>query len=309
MQPSRFSRVVAILVLFDTRADPREVVRQLTAEVGLVVVVDNSAHAHPVVGELCAMSGVKCLHNANRGGLAGAYNQAMRLLNAETLDWTHVVFVDDDSDPSVIDALLSDDTTSHALAQADTAAVSAVYRDRSTGLRGSYTQLQRFSFRYLPRDQSGLVPVAFLINSMSVWRRSALAAIGPFNEWLGVDRVDTDYCLRAQEIGLGIYINGDHEFAHSIGARQTYRLLGVTLQSSGHSAGRRYSIARNTTWIARRYTSRWPSLLPLSFLWIGYELAAVLLVEQHKTTKLWAIARGVWVGLSARVAPLETVER
>jgi GT2 family glycosyltransferase len=40
--------------------------------------------------------------------------------------------------------------------------------------------------------------VAFVINSMAIWRFEALAQIGRFNELLAIDHIDTDYCLRAR---------------------------------------------------------------------------------------------------------------
>ena len=297
MQHARHREVVAILVLFDPHSDPRAVVQGLAQALGGVVVVDNALQGHPHRDVLAAQPGVQLLRNANRGGLAGAYNAALRHLEASALPWSAIVFVDDDSDTSVLGAFLSDPVTRAALGRPDTAAVSAVYRDRATGLRAAYTQLERFRYRSLPREQRGLVPVAFLINSMSVWRREALQRLGAFNEALSVDRIDTDYCLRARRAGLGVFINGDHVFAHSIGRRVSYTFFGVTLQTAGYGPERRFMIARNTVWLARRYLRADPALLWLSFLWIGYEVVGVLMAERNKPAKLTAIARGVWRGL------------
>jgi rhamnosyltransferase len=302
MRIRRFDQVVAILVLFNPNIDPTGMVSRLAECVGKLVVVDNTLEGHSFGRGLVPAERIVYLRNENRGGLAGAYNRALRYLEANLLEWSEVVFVDDDSDVSILSELLADEVTRDALAQRETAAVSAVYRDRSSGLRGSYTQLRRFGFSYLPRGQRGLTPVAFLINSMSVWRRAALQTIGPFNETLQVDRVDTDYCLRASRAGLSTFINGNHEFAHSIGHRTSYTFLGATLQSSGHTARRRFLIARNTIWIARKYMRNWPALLPLSILWIGYEVMGILIAENEKRKKLGAVARGIGHGLVMRMS-------
>ena len=94
----------------------------------------------------------------------------------------------------------------------------------------------------LPRQFDGPKRVAFVINSMSVWRVEALRRIGPFNEGLAIDHVDTEYCLRARELTLAVYVHGGHEFAHSIGQRRRFRFLGRDMQAGGHSAARRYLI-------------------------------------------------------------------
>ncbi|MEO5732795.1 MAG: hypothetical protein ABIQ87_03785, partial [Rubrivivax sp.] len=57
-----------------------------------------------------------------------------------------------------------------ALADPATAAVSPAYRDRATAMRGRYMGLARWRFGFHPREFSELRDVAFVINSMAVWR-------------------------------------------------------------------------------------------------------------------------------------------
>ena len=159
--------------------------------------------------------------------------------------------------------MLRDEATGRTLAQPQTAALAPAYRDRATGLRGRYIRLGRYRLAFNPREFSDLRAVAFVINSMSVWRIQALRRIGPFNEGLAIDHVDTEYCLRARQAGLMLYVNGAFEFAHSIGERRKYRLLGVELQAGGHSPRRRWLIARNTVWLARNWFWREPAFCGL----------------------------------------------
>lgn len=265
-----------------------------------VVVVDNSEIADAALQSDARSAGAHVIANGNRGALAGAYNAALRLLQGPLgMGIERVVFVDDDSDPSVLQAFLADPEVAHRLADPGTAAVSPAYRDRATGLRGRYIELERLRLRYLPRQFNGLREVAFVINSMSVWRRSALERIGLFDECLAIDHVDTEYCLRARRLGLALCVHGDHEFAHSIGQRRRYRFLGRELQAGGHGPQRRYLIGRNTAWLARCWLLREPAFAFLCLTRLVYEGVGIVMAEDDRGAKLAALVRGVLRGLFA----------
>ncbi len=288
----QFPQVAAVLVLFAREVDPAYALRTVLPVVGQVVLVDNAPGGHPMAAGWCSEPRVALVVNENRGGLAGAYNAARRWLEQNSPGTSHIAFIDDDSDASVLSAFLSDPVVADALASGETAAVAPAHRDRATGLRARHLLLSRFRWHQLPREVRGLQRVSFVINSMSVWRVDALARIGPHNEWLGVDHVDTEYCIRAQQLGLKVYMHGDHEFAQSIGQRRAYRLLGREMQSGGHSAQRRHSIGRTTTWLAFAYLLTYPTFAALCASRLIYESAGILMVEDEKLPKLSALLAG-----------------
>lgn len=293
--------LAAVLVVRGAMPALESTVDQLRHAVGTVVVVNNDDAQAPAGPDQRAVDATQAsvlrLWNGNRGGLAGAYNQALQVLNAQHHPPRWVVFVDQDSDVAALGRLLADPEAHRLLHGDDVAAVAPAYRDRATGLRGRYIDLQRWSLQHLPREFEGPRAVAFVINSMSVWRTQALQRLGPFNETLAVDHVDTDYCLRARSAGLSLWVQGSVEFAHAIGARRRYRLLGRELQAGGHSPQRRWLIARNTAWLARRWLWREPAFAALCLMRLGYEATGIVMAEDHKAAKLWAWARGLVRGL------------
>ena len=286
----------AILVIFRSDGDPEALARKLLATVARVIVVDNTIHGHPASERLGRLSHVKVLANRNRGGVAGAYNLACAELLTNDGALTHVVLIDDDSDVIVLEALLADPTVARLLAADTTAAVAAAYRDRATGLRGKHFRIERWRLRSLPREFGGIEAVSFVINSMSVWRIEALRQIGSFNEALAIDHVDTEYCLRARQAGLSLYVAGHHEFAHSIGARRRYMLFGHVLQSTGHGASRRYLIGRNVAWLARKYGVREPAFAFLCLTLLGHQAMGIVAAEDKRWPKLGALLRGAVMG-------------
>ncbi len=290
----------AVVVVYHLAADIEPPLRLLKQAVGRVLLVDNHERGHPALVDLAARLSIELLHAGNVGGLAGAYNRALSVLKTQGMPFSQVVFLDDDSDPASLSALLADPAAAQALHQSDTAALSPAYRDRATQLRGRYIRLGRWRLSFNPREFSDLRPVAFVINSMAVWRMAALQRIGPFNEGLAIDHVDTEYCLRARQIGLKLLVHGGFEFAHSIGERKKYRLLGVTLQAGGHPPWRRHMIARNTVWLARNWFWREPAFAGLCLARLAYEAVGIVVAEDQAVAKLTALLRGAASGLIAR---------
>lgn len=283
--------LAAVIVTFGQDASPA-LVDQLTRVTDQVIVVDNTPGANAP-----DLPGVTGISNGNRGGLAGAYNRAMQAM----ADVDLVVFVDQDSDASVLAEMLHDPAVLALLAQDDVAAVAPIYRDRATGLRGRPAVLEgRWRISHLPRDFDDLRRTTMVINSMALWRRDALDKLGAFDEGLGVDHVDTEMALRAAHADLAIWIAGSHVFDHSIGQRRTWRALGRTFQTGGHSAERRGQIGRNTVLLVKRWGWRYPSFAALAVARLGYEIAGIIAAEDRKLMKLSALGKGSLKGLFAR---------
>jgi rhamnosyltransferase len=290
----------AVVVVYRFADNVDRLLGQLAASVGRALVVDNSELGHPTLAPMARRHGVELIHNRNAGALAGAYNRALAELRTGAPAVRQVVFVDEDSDATVLGALLADADVDALLQRPDTAAVAPAYRDRATGLRGRYIELGRWRLRYLAREFTEVRPVAFVINSMSVWRLDALQRIGRFDEWLAIDHVDTEYCLRARAAGLSLYVHGAHVFAHAIGERRRFRFLGREMQAGGHGPARRRLIARNTAWLARTWVWREPAFAFLCATRLAYEAVGIVAVEDDKAAKLWALAAGAVHGLVAR---------
>lgn len=303
------SRMAAVVVVYRDARRVADTVALLSSVLPWVVVVNNAPEllAEGMLAGTAARSApaqtalVQHLHNANTGGLAGAYNHALSWLAEHHPQAERVLFLDEDSSAEGLRSFIVDPLTQQALHDPAIAAVSPAYRDRATGLRGAYMRLSRWRFDFHPREFEGLRDVAFLINSMSVWKLPAVRRIGRFNEALAVDHVDTEFCLRARQAGLRLCVNGTHEFPHAIGQRQRYRFLGMELQAGGHSPARRCMIGRNTVWLAKRWWWREPGFVALCLARLGYEAVGITVAEPQAPAKLLALGRGVLQGLFTRM--------
>lgn len=289
--------VVGILVAYENTRDLSRRLGGVTGTLDRVVVVDNAPIEDAGVSDLNKDERVILIRNGNAGGLAGAYNRAIREIESWPNHPKYILFLDDDSDLGSVAHFVTSRETLDIFADVSVAAAAPMYVDPATGMPGSPVRLGRWSWRALPRTLSGPVDVSFLINSMSMWKWSAVRRIGDHRTDLGVDHVDTDYCLRARFLGYRLILNPAVKFSHSIGARRKYSFLGRTFQAGGHSPARRWSIARNSILLAKQYGGTLPSFAFLAIARLAYEGLGILMVESEKRRKLWALVSGAATGL------------
>jgi rhamnosyltransferase len=290
-------RVVGVLVSFDEGRDPMVTATAATALVDHVILVDNTPSGHPALRGVQPPSSVTVIANGNRHMLAGAYNAAIDRMDIHHRDADFVLFLDEDSQVEALEPFLESEATRACITRDDVAAVAPMYVDRATGLPGAHIQLGRFGYKVLPRDLAAPTEVSFLINSMSLWKRSVLRRIGRYNVGLALDHIDTDYCLRARALGYKLILNPGVRFWHSIGARRPFRLFGRTMQAGGHDPARREMIGRNTVLLVKRYGWRYPAFAALCFSRLVYEALGILLAERGKMRKTGALLKGAATGL------------
>ena len=292
--------VVGVVVTFAADIDPFSSLNDILDALDHLIVVDNCPNGHPMLNSLSPGQKVTVIANFNQGGLAGAYNAALRKISDDHPLATHILYLDDDTDIAAIRRFLAADNTSRFANDPGIAAVAPIYIERSTGLQCAPIKLDRFAYTMYPRNLSAPTDVSFLINSMSLWRVDAARNIGMYSTKLGVDHIDTDYCLRAALSGYRLVIDPTLSFQHAIGQRVAYRLFGKTLQSGGHGPLRRNMIARNTVLLAKRYFWHYPAFAMLCILRLGYELVGIVVAEENAWKKTSAVLKGTLQGIFGR---------
>ena len=100
-----------------------------------------------------------------------------------------------------------------------------------------------------------------LITSGSLLNLSIFQKIGPFNEYLFIDGVDFEYCLRANMAGFkniqfqGVYLN------HSLGVKSSHRSFKTAKKTvrSLHSPLRMYYMTRNYLYLKSQFGKIFPA--------------------------------------------------
>ena len=198
-------------------------------------------------------------------GLGAAYNQAARW--AAERGASHLLLLDQDSLPqaNMIHKLLKIFTK-----MTNAAAAGPLWQDSRTGRNGFFVQLSgRGRQKRIPAPDE-IVPVDFLISSGSLIPLAALADIGPFDERLFIDHVDTDWSLRARAKGYRMYGVAGARIDQQFGEQTlTPKVAGLKGRLALYPPQRNYFLLRNSIILWRRPYATWR--------WIAYDIRRTFL--------------------------------
>ena len=146
------------------------------------------------------------------------------------------------------------------------------------------------------------------ITSGTLMRIEMFEKIGLFNEYLFIDYVDFDYCLRARAAGSVILQLPWLHLKHTIGSPTEINIIFGVLKTLNHSPVRRYYKFRNRIWMTKKYFSHYPAWILHEFLAGFYEVAKIMMFESQKMSKIHMIIRGTIDGIIGRLGPYLTGE-
>lgn len=204
---SRLERVWAVVVTY--RPDMEvlcALLDALVAQTEGVVVVDNTPLEDGRI-DAARRPGVIFERLGTNRGIAAALNVGIQAASAAGA--THVLLSDQDSMPAarMVEGLLEALKALQARGER-VAAVGPLYMDLHTGSTRGFKAIR--SGRYFPADvfpdgAEHEVRALTLITAGTLLPLAAFAAVGPMREDLFIDRVDTEWCLRARDAGWAVF--------------------------------------------------------------------------------------------------------
>jgi rhamnosyltransferase len=258
-------RVAVVVVLY--RPDEAMLARALACwreEVDELICVDNSggAEASRRAAALATLQ-VRIAPMPANVGLGAAHNRGIAI--ARELGCSHVVLGDQDSRPrpGMVRELLR--VEAEALGRGlRVAAVGPRCIESDEGGRvAGFVRCAPLSFRGVPcDDETGWVVADFLISSGSLIRMAALDAVGPMDEGLFIDLVDTEWFLRARHAGLMAIGACGAWMVHRLGEETLAIRLGRTRTVPVHKPFRYYYMFRNSLLLYRRRYVRRTWIVP-----------------------------------------------
>lgn len=140
--------------------------------------------------------------------------------------------------------------------------------------------------------------------SGSIFPLSMIKNIGPFREDLFISMVDAEMCLRAQEHGFKtIQYNGSN-LVHHIGSERKVSLIGYTIYISDYNPLRHYYDSRNRILMWHEFPYDMGLHAKVKHLYGRLKvMAKILLFEDNKMSKIWAIMTGTWYGIFNKPKP------
>jgi rhamnosyltransferase len=247
--------VAAVVVTYRPDRDRLDaVLARLKAQVAHIVVVDNGDGSAP--REQAVRHGATLIPLGVNRGIGSAQNIGAH--HALGRGATDLLLMDQDSLPAIdlVERLL--DARFAAELHLPVAAVGAA----SYGPHGAdgFVTLGRFGYVTLrPRPGTAYVECNQLIASGCLIRADAWTQIGGMDESLFIDRVDTEWCLRARRQGRCVVGAPQARLDHRLGGARVRLWFGRWREFPLHDATRYYYMARNTVLLARgtSATSRW----------------------------------------------------
>lgn len=137
------------------------------------------------------------------------------------------------------------------------------------------------------------------ITSASMIKLEAWEKVNGFDESMFIDGVDFDICQRIRSCGYRIYRANNVLLKHEIGKITIRKFLLFDVIVKNHSAFRKYYIARNTMYLARKTKSK--SEILKAYLRVIKQAVIVCIYEDNKTEKLKNICIGLGDGCKCRL--------
>lgn len=307
---SRPARVAAIVVLFGPGSDTvLSAARAWLGQADLLVCVDNGGgdNVRNAI-EAIAVDRVRFVTMGGNAGLGAAHNRGIETARAEGA--THVLIGDQDSEPlpGMLDALL------HAERQAidagrRVAAVGPRYVDDGSGRPSHFVRCGPISFRRVRCGANeSWVLADFLISSGSLIRLEAFDEVGPMDESLFIDLVDTDWFLRARHLDRVAVGACNAWMKHRLGERTMLIRFFRTRTLPVHKPFRYYYMIRNSLLVYRR------DYAPMT--WIVPDFARLVrlvlffgVIHRARAENLWMMVRGAIDGVRGVTGPQPITRR
>ena len=248
-----------------------------------------------------ARDGIALLHHGNRAGIAGAYNAGLAALFREHVDAV-ALFDQDSSVPAVFFPMMRDICA--GLGQRAFMAGPRIFDENAQRFLPELASNGITLRRLRVEAGAAMQRCAFLISSGCVLSRDAYETLGPFDESLFIDHVDTEYCFRALARNVPLYVVPSLVLPHRIGAKRRHAFGPFEITSMNHPWHRRYYSARNAMQLSLQYGLRFPVAIVPNLLTL-WQVAQIALVERDKRDKLAGILLGLADGLLGRLGPVE----
>ncbi len=286
----RTARVCAVCVTYHPNDSLPERLARIQRQVAHLVVVDNgsSAAAVRMLGKMAQDDHVTLILCKENLGIARGLNLGIEYAIKNGYDFAVLL----DQDTCVNDDLVSVLTRIYQ---------SHAHKNRLAVVGAGYAGAQP-----APRcpDDSELAceEVEAVITSGSLLCLENFEHIGRFREEFFIDYVDNEYCARARSKGYLVLRARRALMVHVIGAPSRHRFLWMTKYTRNHSADRLYYQIRNDTIMLREYGNFRAGSWSLKSLGRAFRRCKrVIMFEQHKASKVFAVLQGWCDGVRGRL--------
>ena len=249
----------------------RENINSVYSQVDKVILFDNGSTNQKEIIETYKDKVALILSDKNIG-IAAALNRLMKM--SEKLDAEWMISLDQDS---ICPRNYVSNMGKYLYKEKKFGIVAPIIVDRNVGVVGHNPEKEYKSVR------TCITSGAF--TRLSVWKK-----LGGYDESMFIDSVDFEFCYRVRKAGYQVIQVRNIKLLHEIGHSKKRKFLFWNVDITGHSAFRKYYIARNNIYYPMKH-KLWLHFIRGNIRNLGL-IAIVILYEDKKREKINAICKG-----------------
>lgn len=250
-------------------------------------------------------SKLSCVDMKGNQGIGAALNRGFQLLQNNNVEYALILDQDSLISFGMVNLLLAE---AHKLRNngVPVALVAPRYRASPNMPLSSFARHGWLGKQYVSEElvqSQSAVEIDFAISSGSLIPMKSVSEIGPMDEGLFIDHVDTEWCLRAQDKGYKIWGVSSAHMIHTLGDNRTLIWLLRWRSVPYHSSFRYYYILRNSILLQKR------NYVPIKWR-VGevYRFFSVIIFytifskDGLKNFKM--MSKGIWHGIKGQTGPM-----
>lgn len=247
----------------------------ISPQLNEIVIFDNGSEFQSVIRKrIQNYHNVKLISSDKNIGIAAALNRLMEYGEKKNYIW--MLTLDQDS---VCNCNYITSIQSYLYIKPNIGIVAPVIIDRNIGVIG-HNPVKEYAC------VNTCITSGAVIN-IKIWKK-----VGKYDESMFIDSVDFEFCYRVRKNGYKVIQIRDAQLLHEIGQSEHRKFLFWKVTVSGHSAFRKYYIARNNVYYPLKHRlfihfirGNWRNL---------YLLLIITLYENDKQQKIVSVLKGWW---------------
>jgi rhamnosyltransferase len=260
-------------------SDLEENLPKVVRQISQVVIVDNNSSNISQIRRLVSgFSTISLIENRDNKGIATGLNQIFEY--ARRKDWDWVLTLDDDS---IVPFNLISSFEKVLTKSSDNQRIGIVCPKLIDKITRRPIENRAFKFGGITCITSGS------LTNVDAWESA-----GGFFEWLFIDSVDYDFCLKLDSLGFQIVEAEDVVMQHSIGAPARHKIAETVFGYRSYSSFRRYFQERNGVYMRFRYCH---TSISVEFLRHIKHIALSLLFDSDRAANFRSLSKGFRDGI------------
>ena len=277
-------KIAAIVVTYNPDEGLNKSTKSLIKQVDSIIMEDNGSNdeGKEIINKIKNKYGekIEVIFNEENLGIATALNKGVKYALNNDYKWILTMDQDSCAEENMVKIMLETYYAIDENERKDILSLFPTFIDR--GIESLDKNNENVKYEYVDAE----------ITSGNLLKAEIFEKAGFFDDSLFIDMVDTDYCMRLNELGIKMIRISGAILHHSIGNSKQVKKLFGTFNTSNHSATRRYYMTRNRFYTWNKYKNLNSFTLNRDKKLFKKEFVKIILGEDDKLNKVKMVLKG-----------------